>query len=449
MKVLVFAHVPPPHHGQSYMVQLMLNGFGGDHRRGRRMVPRSEVGAELGVECYHVNVRLSKSLEDIGELQAWKLALLFFYCLQAIWVRFRYGVTNFYYIPAPGKRSALYRDWLVLWLCRPFFKRIILHWHAAGLARWLETVRLIRTREITYRVLKSADASIVLSQCNRPDAEKLFPKQIHVVPDGIPDPCPDFETQVLPRRWARHLARERLLAGATLSDAEREQAGGAPEVFRVLYLAHCLREKGLFDTLDGVALANAELARAGSPLRIRLTVAGEFVSSAEQEEFNRRIAQPDLSNHLGPGGQQSCVEYLGFAGGDNKWRQFTTCDCFCFPTYYYAESFGLVVLEAMACGMAVVASQWRTIPELLTPQYPGLVPPRSPARIAQALQFFMSQPPAVELREHFLANFTAAQHLKQLAAAIRAAEQAAADPASDYSAPRKMKRGAAVQLPVR
>ena len=46
---------------------------------------------------------------------------------------------NFYYVPAPGKRVALYRDWLVMLLCRPFFKNIILHWHAAGLAKWLET----------------------------------------------------------------------------------------------------------------------------------------------------------------------------------------------------------------------------------------------------------------------------------------------------------------------
>jgi len=33
MKLLVFAHTPPPHHGQSYMVQLMLEGFGGDARK--------------------------------------------------------------------------------------------------------------------------------------------------------------------------------------------------------------------------------------------------------------------------------------------------------------------------------------------------------------------------------------------------------------------------------
>jgi len=30
MKLLVFGHVPPPHHGQAVMVELMLRGLGGD-----------------------------------------------------------------------------------------------------------------------------------------------------------------------------------------------------------------------------------------------------------------------------------------------------------------------------------------------------------------------------------------------------------------------------------
>jgi glycosyltransferase involved in cell wall biosynthesis len=412
-----------------------MNGFGGDHREGARIVAPSAAGDHLGIECYHVNVRLSKSLEDIGEFQIWKLALLFYYCLQAIWCRFRHGVTNFYYIPAPGKRSALYRDWLVLFICRPFFKRLILHWHAAGLAKWLETVVLIRSRAATYKVLKAADVSIVLSEFNRPDAEKFFPKRIRVVPNGIPDPCPDFETAVLPRRWARHRARAVLLAKEVISDAEREAAGGDPEVYRVLYLAHCTREKGLFDTLDGVALANAELARRGSTMRIRLTVAGEFVSAEEHAAFNLRIARPDLTESSASGGTRSAVEYIGFAGGATKWRQFNECDCFCFPTYYYAESFGLVVIEAMACGMAVVASAWRTIPELLTPRYRGLVQPQSPDRIANAILELMPQPPAVELRRHFREHFTVEQHLKKLAGAIRDVESATADEGADYGKP--------------
>ena len=176
MKLLVFAHTPPPHHGQSYMTQLMLTGFGGDHRTGRhRPVPRNTAGDVHGIECYHVNVRLSRTLEDIGEFHGTKLFLLLLYCLQAIWCRFRYGVTSFYYIPAPGKRSALYRDWLVMFLCRPFFKRIIFHWHAAGLAKWLETAVQIRTRAVTFSFLRQAALSIVLSNYNRPDAENSSP----------------------------------------------------------------------------------------------------------------------------------------------------------------------------------------------------------------------------------------------------------------------------------
>ena len=192
MKLLVFAHTPPPHHGQSYMVQLMVEGFGGDRRKPARPLNRNSPGeppaaavlapgAPFDIECYHVNARLSRKLEDIGDLRIGKFILLLGYCLQAIWCRFRYGVTSFYYIPAPGKRSALYRDWLVMFICRPFFSRMILHWHAAGLAKWLEVVVGMRYRSLTYRLMKQVDLSIVLSQYNRADAEKLFSRQIKIV----------------------------------------------------------------------------------------------------------------------------------------------------------------------------------------------------------------------------------------------------------------------------
>src|SRR5436305_4122539 len=188
MKLLVFAHTPPPHHGQSYMVQLMLEGFGGDCRKRKRNKAEAQSNP-FGIELYHVNTRLSKRLEDIGDLRIGKFLLLLLYCLQAVWCRFRYGVTNFYYIPAPGKPSALYRDWLVMLVCRPFFQRIILHWHAAGLAKWLETCVQMRVRSLTYHFMKQVDLSIVLSRYNRADAEKLFSQDIKVVSNGIPDPC--------------------------------------------------------------------------------------------------------------------------------------------------------------------------------------------------------------------------------------------------------------------
>ncbi|MGA2865552.1 MAG: glycosyltransferase family 4 protein [Verrucomicrobiota bacterium] len=453
MKLLVFAHTPPPHHGQSYMVQLMLAGFGGDCRTSRTTWGRdpadhrtggqatSAGAASLGIECYHVNARLSQKLEDIGDIRIGKFFLLLGYCVQAVWCRFRYGVSTLYYIPAPGKRSALYRDWMVMLLCRPFFRRVILHWHAAGLAKWLETVVQLRSRALTYRLMKQVDLSIVLSKLNQADAEKLFSRRIVVVSNGLPDPCPNFASEVLPRRKARFAARQKLLAGAELTPADRQHAGGDPHLFKVLYLAHCTRQKGLFDTLDAVALANRKLAQANSPITIHLTVAGDFIDVAERKEFEERLAQADLrwpaagqaglskggAKEIDSAGRGTCVTCAGFVYGAAKERVLSESDCFCFPTYYYAESFPLVLVEAMAFGLPVITTRWRSIPELLPRDYPGFVDIRSPGQIAERLQAALTRATGEELREIFLRNFTLEHHLAGLAKAIRSTDQTKPD----------------------
>jgi glycosyltransferase involved in cell wall biosynthesis len=412
MKLLVFAHTPPPHHGQSYMVKLMLEGFGGDRRKrahadhaGTALAPAAQ-----DIECYHVNARVSRDLEDIGNLRFGKLLLVLGYCLQAIWCRFRYGVKNFYYIPAPGKRSALYRDWIVLLICRPFFKHLILHWHAAGLAKWLETSVQIRARSITFQAIKHTDLSIILSDFNRADADKVFPRAVRQIANGIPDPCPEFEREILPRRRERFAARAKVLSGRPLSAGEEVALGARPYLFRVLFLAHCMREKGLFDALDGVDLANEILERQGSPARLHLTVAGQFVNAAERAEFEHR---PGLaSGRIAP-------TYVGFVQGESKRRVLAESDCFCFPTYYYAENSPLVLVEAMAFGLPILTTRWRSIPEMIPAGSPGLVDVHSPAQIAAALLRLMEHESGEAFRQAFLANFTLERHLAKLAEALR------------------------------
>ncbi|HNT13995.1 MAG TPA: glycosyltransferase [Verrucomicrobiota bacterium] len=411
MKLLVFAHTPPPLHGQSYMVQLMLAGFGGNRAVSQRPCPGS--GDDHDIECYHVNTQFSKTLEDIGEFHSLKLFRLFRYCLQAIWFRFRYGVENFYYIPGPGKHSALYRDWLVLGICRPFFKRLILHWHAAGLGKWLETSVQIRVRVWTYKFAKHADLSIVLSRYNIADAQKLLPQQVRVVNNGIPDPCPEFATRLLPRRLARFAARERLLAGGVLTAADRQSAGGDPEIVRVLYMAHCMTEKGVFDAVEAVRLANRTLAQQDTPVRLRLIIAGSFVTGVERARFDQLIKQPEL---------QSSVEYLGFVSGAGKERAFRDCDLFCFPTYYLGENQPVNLIEAMAHGLPIVTTRWRSIAEMLPPDYPWLVAIKSPEKIAAALLEMMRRETGERFRQLFQVRYTLTAHLTQLAEALHAVE---------------------------
>lgn len=410
MKLLVFAHTPPPHHGQSYMVQLMLDGFGGDRRSNATEKARAN---GHGLTCYHVNARVSKELEDIGEFHPSKLFLLLGYCVQAIWCRYRYGVTTLYYIPAPGKHSAVYRDWLVMFLCRPFFKRVILHWHAAGLAKWLETHVQIRARALTYRRMKNIDLSIVLSKYNRADAAKLFPKEIRVVSNGIPDPCPNFTQEILPRRKARFAARKKLSAGAKLSATDIEDTGGDPHIFKVLFLAHCTREKGLFDCVNAVLQANEKLAAKQSPLSLQIMVAGNFVNQEEKVEFGKILATPEGRQH---------IVYLGFISGAQKQEALRQADLFCFPTYYQNENQPVNLIEAMAFGLPILTTRWRSIPELFPPGYRCLVNICSPQDISEVLLASLTSETAESFREIFLRHFTLEQYLTSLAEAFRSME---------------------------
>ena len=405
MKMVVFAHVPPPYHGQSVAVQLMLEHYGGNRRKWKF---RREPVNRYGIECYHVNARFSKNLEDVGELQFGKILLVLFYCAQALWCRFRYDVDTLFYIPAPGKPIALYRDWLVMLICRPFFKHVIFNWRAAGLAKWLETVAGNRTRSFTYHRMKNADASIVLSEFSRNDAEKFLAKRVLAVAGGISDPCPGFENEILPRRRLRAELRKKILSGNFQIQHETDKT------VNVLFIAHCTREKGAFDSIEGIRLANEKLAIEGSPLRFRLTLIGAFASDLEEKEIREYIRRGNLQND---------VIILGFVSNERKNQELREADIFCFPTYYLAEGQPANLMEALAFGLPVVATRWRAIPEMLPEDYSGFVALKSPAQIAEKLRLLCVSDFSRPLREIFERRFTLEQHLAHMAEAMRSVER--------------------------
>ena len=435
VKLLVFAHTPPPHHGQSYMVKLMLDGLGGDWRRKksrndgpaasdrRNATEQHSFQTFDGIQCYHVDTRFSHDISDLGTVRLGKFFLVFRYCFEAIWCRFRYGADTFHFAPAPPKRPALYRDWLVMLICRPFFRRFVHHWHAVGLADWLLHEGNWIVRWLTLRLLGKPSLGLAVATANLHDALWLETSHVKVVQNGIPDPFPDFETNTLPLRNARLEARRCLLRGESLPAPLRKIAGVDADVFRILYLGYCFREKGIFEMLDGVARAQTRLRTQAHPLTLHLTVAGDFSSTQDRAEFMRRIAQPDLA------GVVSCT---AFVEGVEKKRLLRESDCLCFPTY--CDSFGLVVLEAMAIGLNVIATIWGALPEILPAGYPGFVPIRDSQAIAETILIFFIED-ATHLRSVFLERFTDTRHLAQLQAALLSIESASERNASGKSMP--------------
>ena len=186
------------------------------------------------------------------------------------------------------------------------------------------------------------------------------------------------------------------------------------KMVNVLFVALCSRDKGAFDAIAGVALANEEMAAEKSPLRFRLSLMGAFASDAEEKELRELAGRPDL---------RGIVEIHGFVSAKRKRAALRDADLFCFPTYYLAESQPSNLIEAMAFGLPIVTTRWRAIPEMVGPDYPGLVDPKLPGQIAAALRRLAALDLATSLRDNFARRFTIAQHLAGMAAAIRSVEQ--------------------------
>ncbi len=364
MQLYVFAHPPPPVHGQSVMVKLLLD----------------RLPAEPGFTVRPLAVRLSRDSADIGRLRPGKLFALLVACARACRARARHGPGYLYYVPAPGKRGALYRDFIALALCRPWFRGLILHWHAVGLGAWLDTHASGLERWLARRLLGGAALALVLAPQVADDARRLSPRRLAVVPNGVPDP----------------------------SGAPAPLPAGP--VCRVLYLGLCSREKGVFDLVEACALLAAR-----APGRFHVTLAGGAASPAEAEALRAAVARlPDGS-----------AAWIGFADAARKQALLAGCDVFCFPTRYPHEGQPLVLIEALAHDRAIVTTRWRAIPGMLPAEHVQFVPAGDPEALAAALETAARTPaPVGALRRHYLAHFTPERHIAVLAAALRSLEAA-------------------------
>lgn len=86
------------------------------------------------------------------------------------------------------------------------------------------------------------------------------------------------------------------------------------------------------------------------------------------------------------------VEFVGYASPEELPRYYRSADVYCSPATGN-ESFGIVLLEAMASGTPVVASDIAGYRWVVTPGVEGeLVPPRSPKHLADALIVLAKDP---------------------------------------------------------
>lgn len=171
------------------------------------------------------------------------------------------------------------------------------------------------------RITRQADALVAATQAHF-DASTQIPKDIpakrrHVIPYGL-----DYAPLALSPRTA------------ALRDELRARAQGRGLVFA---LGRHVYYKGfdvLIEAMQHTDATNALLILGGDgPLRPQLERQAAALGVGDRVVFSGRIPEEDLAAY------------------------FNACDVFCLPSVEPSEAFGLVQLEAMACGKPVVCTQ--------------------------------------------------------------------------------------------
>lgn len=118
--------------------------------------------------------------------------------------------------------------------------------------------------------------------------------------------------------------------------------------------------------------ALAEAKQAGPNLK--LTIAGEGELTFQLREFTAELGLTDM------------VEFVGFIDNNKVYDLIRDHHFMVMPSTMESESFGVAVLEAGACGRAVIASEVGGVPEVLVDGRTGLlVPPENVEALAGAI----------------------------------------------------------------
>jgi glycosyltransferase involved in cell wall biosynthesis len=360
-KVLIVGQTPPPYHGQAIMIDALLRN------------PSNRV------KFYHVRMNFSKTISDTGKFRLMKLCQLLITISQIYFYRVVFNIKILYYPVSGPVKLAVYRDIVVLLTTRWLFNRTILHFHAAGISLLYPKLPSV-TRFFFRRAFYGAFAGIRLTWLTPDDAKSLRVEHDYIIPYGIEDPI-------------------------VFEDLNKDLSGYADETLHILFVGILQESKGVMDLIEACGML------LGKGINFQIEFMGEFRSAEFEVRVQKRILELQIDR---------CVRFLGLLTGKDKYEAFDRANCFCFPTFYESESFGVVLLEAMAFGLPIVTTNWRSIPTIIDDGKTGyLIEIHRPDLLAKKLAFLgknrsLRKQIGAAARKRFLERYTLEVYLERM-----------------------------------
>ena len=217
-----------------------------------------------------------------------------------------------------------------------------------------DNIEKLNDMAIGKQVIKKADKIIVVSNATRNYVLSLGAdaKKIEVMHNGV------------------DLQRFRLLSG--IKQQMREKLG-IPEDACVALTVRRLVYKNGIDTL----IESANIAIKKNP-RLVFVVVGKGPDSGEVQ---RKIAQVGIQRNF---------KLAGFVSDEDLPLYYNTADFFALPSKS-GEGLPLVLMEAMACGLPVIATNVGGTSEVLNEKYGKMVKPNNPVALADAILEFSNK----------------------------------------------------------
>ena len=149
----------------------------------------------------------------------------------------------------------------------------------------------------------------------------------------------------------------------------------------IVYLARMAPEKGLKTLVDAFKLLRAKEEHS----QLRLRIGGSLT-------VNDKAFVQSIQDDLKKAGLAEHVDFLPNLNKEDKTALLQSGSVFSVPATY-GESFGLFVLESLACGVPVVQPRHASFPEILAQTGGGILcEPDDPADLARHLGALLSNP---------------------------------------------------------